>query len=277
MKLGFPERWIIWVMECVTSLSYSILINGKPYGNLLPSRGLRQGDPLSPYLFLLCAEDFTTLLEKAVQERRNYGVSICKRAPKLTNLHFADDSLLFCRATHSEVNVTMEILQVYVGASSQSISLDKSLVYFSGNTPTEHKQTIVSTLGVKEVVRFESYLGLSTLISCGKYQTFSFLKDRVWKKLQGWKGVMLSRVGKEVLIKAVVQSLPTYTIGVFQLPLRICDELNALCAKFWWGQAGSERKIHWKSWSFLSRPKKEGGMGFHDLRSFNLAMLAKQG
>ena len=84
------------MMECVTSPSYSIFINGKPYGNLLPSRGLRQGDPLSPYLFILCAEGFTALLEKAIQERRINVVSICKRAPRLTNLLFADDSLLFC-------------------------------------------------------------------------------------------------------------------------------------------------------------------------------------
>ena len=95
--------------------------------------------------------------------------------------------------------------------------------------------------------QFESYLGLPTLIGRAKYHTFSFIKDRVWKKLQGWKGMMLSRAGKEVLVKAVAQSKPTYTMSVFQLPLKLCDELDALCARFWWGQVGNERKNHWKS------------------------------
>ena len=95
---------------------------------------------------------------------------------------------------------------------------------------------------------FESYLGLPTLMRRAKYSTFSFLNDRIWKKLQGWKGMLLSRVGKEILIKVVAQSIPTYTMSVFQIPLKLCDELDALCAKFWWGQVGNERKIHWKSW-----------------------------
>ena len=110
--------------------------------------------------------------------------------------------------------------------------------------------------------RFDSYLGLPTLVGRAKYHTFAYLKERVWKKLQGWKGKMLSRAGKEVLIKAVAQSIPTYTMGVFLLPVKLCNELNALCARFWWGQTGDERKIHWKSWNFLTKPKKDGGMGF---------------
>ena len=167
------------MMECVTSPSFFILINGKSYGNLQPSRGIHQGDPLSPYLFLLCTEGFIAQMEKAVQERQIQGVSICRRAPKLTNLLFADDSLLFCQATHSKVTVIMEILQLYAGASGQSINLEKSSVYFSGNTPMEQNHRIVSTLGVKEVVRFDSYLGV------GNTKIFPFLQIGFGKNCKG--------------------------------------------------------------------------------------------
>ena len=276
-KLGFPDVWIERVMSCITTPSFSILVNGRPYGNIIPSRGIRQGDPLSPYLFLLCAKGFTSLLAKAEVDGSIKGVSICRRAPRISNLLFADDSLLFCQATQTEAETINEILQLYVHASDQSINLEKSSVYFSSNTANSQKQDMLRTLGVREVDRFESYLGLPTLIGRVKYHTFSFFKDRVWKKLQGWKGMLLSRAGKEILIKAVAQSIPTYTMSVFQIPMKLCDELDALCAKFWWGQVGNERKIHWRSWDKLSISKKDGGMGFRDLRAFNLAMLAKQG
>ena len=184
-KLGFPVDWIDRVMSCVTTPSFSILINGKPYGMIHPSRGIRQGDPLSPYMFLLCAEGFTALLKKAESEGRIKGVSICRGAPKVTNLMFADDSLLFCQATPDEGETIAKILQTCERASRQSINLEKSLVYFSSNTSERQKGQILEVLGVKEVDRFESYLGLPTLIRRAKYSTFSFLKDRIWKKLQG--------------------------------------------------------------------------------------------
>ena len=96
----------------------------------------------------------------------------------------------------------------------------------------EQKAWIIDKLKVKAVERFDSYLRLPTLIGWRKYDSFAFLKERVWKKIQDWKGKLLSKGGKEILIKAVVQSIPTYMMGVFQLPKKLCDELDAMCAKF---------------------------------------------
>ena len=102
-KLGLPERWIDRVMSCVTSTSFSVCINVKAFGNIRPSGGLRQGDPLSPYLFLLCVEGFSSMLAKAQDGGRLHRISICRRAPCISHLLFADDLLLFCRANQEEV------------------------------------------------------------------------------------------------------------------------------------------------------------------------------
>ena len=182
-KDSAKEMWISRMMGCVTMPSFSILINWQTLWYIHPCRGLRQRDHLLPYLFLLCAEGFTSLLAKAELEGRINGVAIYQRVLKISNLLFADNSLLFCQATHSEVEVITEILQTYVGALGHSINLEKSLVYFSSITQGRQKEEIMAALGVKEVEQFESYLGLPTLIERAKYQTFSYLKDRVWKKL----------------------------------------------------------------------------------------------
>ena len=149
-KMGFPVVWIERVMSCVTTPSFFILVNGKSHGMIHPSRRLRQGDPLSPYLFLLCVEGFTALFAKAELEGRIKGVSICRGAPKVTNLMFADDSLLFYQATQAEKEAIAEILQKYAKALGKSMNLEKSSTYLSSNTSSSQKQQILEILGVKE-------------------------------------------------------------------------------------------------------------------------------
>ena len=124
-------------MSCVSTPSFSVRINGKAYGNITPSRCIHQGDPLSPYLFLICAECFTLLLAKVEIEGRLHGVAVCRSGPSITNLLFADDSLIFCQANKDEVQMVSDTLQLYVEASGQCINLEKFFVYFSSNVSVE--------------------------------------------------------------------------------------------------------------------------------------------
>lgn len=131
-------------------------------------------------------------------------------------------------------------------------------------------------MGFKIVSSHDRYLGLPTIFQRSKNISFSSIKDRIRKKLQGWKEKLLSKAGKEILIKVVAQSIPTYAMSCFKLPSGFCDDVGRIIRNFWWGTSNSKRGIHWKAWSDLCRPKCEGGLGFCDLSLFNQALLAKQ-
>ena len=110
IKMGFHEKWVELVMHCINSVSYSILVNGAAYGNITPTRDLRQGDPISPYIFLLCADGFSSLIHDAAKNHKISEVSICKGCPKITHLFFTDDSLLFCKENSQECQNLVNIL-----------------------------------------------------------------------------------------------------------------------------------------------------------------------
>ena len=129
---------------------------------------------------------------------------------------------------------------------------------------------------MEEIRSYEKYLGLPSFVGRNKKSSFNYIKERVWRKLQGWEEKLLSQAGREILIKAVAQAIPTYSMNCFKLPIGLCNEIEGLIRKFWWGQRGDRRKIHWVRWEELCKPKSEGGMGFKDLVLFNDALLAKQ-
>ena len=159
--------------------------------------------------------------------------------------------------------------------SGQKINKEKTSLFFSKSTKDDMKKEIKNVLGVNEIRSYEKYLGLPSLVGRGKKASFNYIKERVWRKLQGWEGKLLSQAGREVLIKAIVQAIPTYAMGCFKLPLSLCHEIEAMVKKFFWGQRGDKRKIHWVKWSKLTKSKL-GGMGFRDLALFNDSLFAKQ-
>ena len=134
-------------MQCISSISYSVIINGKTYGSITPTRGLRQGDSLSPALFLLCVEGLSALIHQASRTQALHGISICRGCPNITHLFFADDSFLFCKASAQKCLELVQILNSYEVVSRQKINADKSLIFFSPNTPNDVKEEILSILG----------------------------------------------------------------------------------------------------------------------------------
>ena len=135
-------------------------------------------------------------------------------------------------------------------------------MFFSPNTPQDLKESILDILGPMHDSRHSKYLGLPSIIGKSKTQVFAEVKDRVAKKLVGWKGKLLSIGGREILIKAVAQAVPTYTMICFQLPKTLCHDLKSMMQSFWWGQKDKENKIAWVSWRKMCRSKLHGGMGF---------------
>ena len=158
---------------------------------------------------------------------------------------FADDSLLFRRATKQDCRKVLEILSSYEKVSGQKLNREKTSLFFSKSTASDMQNFIMAEFGVAEVKHYEDYLGLPTLVGRNKRASFDKLKQRVWKRLQGWEGKLLSQAGREVLIKSVIQSIPTFTMSCFKLPVTLCQEIESLTRKFWWGQRGERRKIHW--------------------------------
>ena len=276
-KTGFHEKWIQLIMQCITTVSYSMIINGSVHGCIFPTRGLRQGDPLSPYLFLLCVDGFSSLIKDAARNQMLSGISICRGCSMVTHLFFANDSLLFCKATNQECHKLIEILGLYEVASGQKVNAEKFSVFFSHNTPQEKRCEVLNILGPMQDIRHSKYLGLPSIIGRSKTKVFAKMKEKVGRKLAGWKGKLLSIGGKEILIKAVTQMVLTYTMSCFLILKGLCEEIKGMIRKFWWGQRQEESKIVWVSWEKMCKSKSNGGMGFRNLQDFNLAMLAKQG
>jgi hypothetical protein len=274
-SMGFPNQLISTIIKCVSTVQFSILINGSPSLPFKPQRGLRQGDPLSPYLFIICADVFSGLIEKAQGDKLLHGVKIVPTAPEITHLLFADDSLLFCRANKVEIHNLNNIISSYQKASGQLVNMAKSETMFSKRVPEDTRREINQIMTMQRVDYFSKYLGMPTQLGRSKQDVFNFILDKIWKKLKGWKEKNLSFAGRSTLIKAVIQGIPTYVMSCFMLPKGLCHQIERLACNFWWGSITERNKIHWISWKKLCNNKTKGGLGFRDTWAFNEALLAK--
>ena len=184
--LGFSQKWISLIMRCISSVSFSIMINGSVRGLIKPQRGLRQGCPLSPYLFITCAEAFSSLLLQAEQQKRIHGLSF-GRDLRISYLLFADDSLIFSRASTADCQNLKKILDCYSTASGQIFNFEKSSLFLSGNIQSDQATAIGNIFRLNIVSRHEKYLGLPSMVGRKRSSFFNDIKLRLYNKKSSWQ------------------------------------------------------------------------------------------
>ncbi|KAA3472243.1 reverse transcriptase [Gossypium australe] len=225
-RMGFELGWINLVMRCISTVSYAVILNRQIGNNFYPSRGLRQGDPLSPFLFLICGEGLSSLMRLAQSEENFRGVKASRRGPQISHLLFANDCILFGEATERGAGLLKRLLREYRACSGQHVNFDKSTVFFSSNTTEADKDLVTRMMGVWSSNDPERYLGLPNMVGKRKKEAFQILKDRFRQRINNWSVRHLSQGGKQVFIKAVLQVIPTYTMACFLLPKTLCSEIE---------------------------------------------------
>jgi hypothetical protein len=160
IRLGFHHLFVEMVMRLVTTVSFSVLFNGECLEKFLPTRGIRQGDPISPYLFLLAAEGLSCLLNARNQSSALNGIKVAPSAPTVNHLLFADDSLLFFRATRESAKEIKEVLHLYCQASGQMINMEKYSIHFAKGCRQSLREEIKDDLNVHNEALSQKYLGM---------------------------------------------------------------------------------------------------------------------
>jgi hypothetical protein len=259
-KLGFTEIWIKWVMSCVKSVNYTVRLNGNLLQKFSPTRGLRQGDPLSPYLFLFVGEGLSRLLQREIESNQIQEIKICRQSPGISHLLFADDCLLFFKADPVQAAQVKDVLCNYEKATCQLLSPGKCSMLLGNMCNQDMGQQIMAIPEVQNASFEEKYLGLPVPDGRMKDGRFQPIKERYKKKMSYWSEKYLAGAAKEAFIKSVIQAIATYTMSVFKFSSGLCEDLMQMIRNFWWDDDVERRHIHWTSWENLTKRKSQGGM-----------------
>lgn len=273
LAFGFPPLFVHRMMTCIRSPKYSISLNGELHGFFPSGQGIRQGDPMSPYLFTLVMEVFTGILNTQTVKLGFDFFWRCK-ATRLSHLFFADDVLLFSEANMTSLRLLLDGIHSFASWSGLNPNLNKSEIFLSGGSDSL-RNALVRTSGFQLGSLPFRYLGVPIISSrLGKEACVS-LVNTITSRLQSWTNRFLSLAGRLQLIKSVLHSIQVYWSSEFILPASVTNRIEQIFRQFLWkgpslGSGGAK-----VAWVDVCLPKEEGGLGIRSLRVSNIAVMLK--
>ncbi|KAL2929363.1 LINE-1 retrotransposable element ORF2 protein [Bienertia sinuspersici] len=269
----FPNLFIDWIMECITSPRFSLVLNGSPTGYFKSCRGLRQGDPLSPLLFVLGMEYLSRILNN-LHEDSNFNFHPRCKGIRLTHMCFADDLIMCCKGEKKSVDALLKCFNEFSSTSGLQANNSKTELYTSGMKEVEVNQ-VLNESGFKKGRMPFKYLGVPICSKRVNASQCEVLIEKMTARIRTWSSRHISFAGRSQLINSVLMSIQQYWAQVFILPTSVLQSIEQICRSYLWSGHWCSNRPGYIAWENVCRPKKEGGLGFKSMQQWNLANMGR--
>ncbi|GJT10260.1 RNA-directed DNA polymerase, eukaryota [Tanacetum coccineum] len=272
-KFGFGDKWCKWIQCCLHSSRGSIIINGSPTDEFQFGKGLKQGDPLSPFLFILIMETLHLSFQRVVDAGMFHGLKLGGTL-NLSHMFYADDAVFVGEWSENNIATLVHVLDCFHKVSGLKINMNKSKIM---GTHVDHDKVsrAANKLGCLILKAPFLYLGSYVGGNMNRLKSWDDIINRVRRRLSNWKMKMLSIGGRLTLVKSVLGSMPIFHMSLFKVPSGILRTLESIRSQFFNGIDGSKNKVSWVQWSKVLAPKVNGGLGVSSLFALNRGLIFK--
>lgn len=275
--IDLNDHFIRLIKVCISTSTLSVLVNGEPTDSISPTRGIRQGCPLSPYLFVVAINELSIRLNQAMSDAAITGVSLGPGCPPIHSLLFADDLILYGKATTEEATNIHNILQNFYSQSGQTPNLQKSSILFNKNVSASIKAQIIHIFPVSDLLPNTIHLGHPIIFNHrDRNKAYDFIKREFIAKLTTVTANKLNHAGRLTYIKSVLASIPIYYMSTVLFSKAFVGQITAIIRRFWWTGVQDDNPttpIPYRSWDDICQPKENGGLGVRDLHTVNKSLL----
>ncbi|GJQ94912.1 RNA-directed DNA polymerase, eukaryota [Tanacetum coccineum] len=272
-KFGFGDKWCGWINGCLKSAMGSVLVNGSPTSEFQFYKGLKQRDPLSPFLFILIMESLHFSFKKVINAGMFVGIPLDNSVTD-SHLFYADDAIFVGKWDVSNINTIVKVLKCFHMVSRLKINLHKSKLMGIG-VHSEEVEIAARNIGCATFSTPFTHLGVKVEGLMSRINSWEDFVSKVSSRLLKWKLKTLSIGDRLTLIKSVLSSIPLYQMSIFKVPKKVLNTLESIRRNFFNRIEGKDRKMSWISWNKVLASKKYGGLGVSSFFAFNRALLFK--